>query len=235
MIVERNLIISLLELTKEGPVSHQLINKHAKISSGMSRKLLKKLQDERLVYVRRTTVEADSLSRLKLAIRAITLGADIERVSGLLHWREFEDIAAVALERNDYKVKKNLRFKHAGRKWEIDIVGCKKPIAVCVDCKHWHRKMRPSALKNIANAQAERTRALGELLPDPSCKIECSSWDEIKLVPTILLLIPGGSKFYDDVPVVPVLQLQDFIGQLPGHINSLKHFTRKLEHLSHDL
>ncbi|MDI6847809.1 MAG: hypothetical protein QMD23_06760 [Candidatus Bathyarchaeia archaeon] len=228
MNIERELIISVLKLTKNGPISSGVVSKDAKIPSQIADNLLEKLQKRGLIYLRKNVVEADSLQRLKLAVHAIQLGADVERVSSFLQWKEFENITAVAFERNSYSVKKNLRFKHAGRRWEIDIVGCKRPIAICVDCKHWHHGMYPSSLKKVVEEQVQRTFALTESLPKLIDEIECASWDRVKLVPAVLSLVKGSFKFYDDVPIVPVLQLQDFLSQLPAYADSLKHFSKRL-------
>ena len=228
MSIERELIISILKLTKNEPISNKIFSKDAKIPSQIAENLLKKLQKGGLIYLRKNVVEADRLQRLKLAVRAIQLDADVERVSSFLQWKEFENIAAVAFERNSYSVKKNFRFKHAGRRWEIDIVGCKRPIAICVDCKHWHHGMYPSSLKKIVEEQVRRTFALAESLPELINKIECASWDRVKFVPAVLSLVKDRFKFYDNVPIVPVLQLRDFLGQLPAYADSLKHFSKRL-------
>ena len=234
MSIERDLIISILKLTVNGSVSRERINKDAKIASDIALKLLRRLQNDDMIYLGDNIVEADDSCRLKLAVKAVALGADIERISDFLRWQEFEDIAAIALERNGYVVAKNVRFKCAGRKWEIDIVGCKKPLVICIDCKHWRHGMSPSALKKIVEVQVERTRAISQSLPNISLKIECAKWDKAKLVPAILVLIPGSFKFYDKVPIVPVLQLQDFLSQLPAYIESLKYFLKEFNHLYHD-
>jgi hypothetical protein len=56
--------------------------------------------------------------------------------------------------------------------------------------------------------------------------VEWASWDRIKFFPVILSLSAGMFKFYDKVPIIPILQLQDFINQLPAYVSALKHFTR---------
>jgi Holliday junction resolvase-like predicted endonuclease len=229
MQVERYLAISVLKLTGQGLVSAELIKKDAKLPSDVAQKLLRKLQNEGLIYLRKDIVEVDSLQRLKLAMYAMQLGADLEDVSSFLQWKEFEDMAAVAFERNGYGVNANLRFKHAGRRWEIDIVGCKKPIAICTDCKHWHHGMHPSALRRIVEEQVERTSALAESLPSLVGKVECASWDNVELVPAILSLVTGRFKFYDNVPIVPILQLQDFLSQLPAYADLLRLHPRQAE------
>jgi Holliday junction resolvase-like predicted endonuclease len=228
MDIERNLIVTVLKLTRSGPVSHEIINKAANIPSEVAEELRRKLQNDGLVYARNGFVQADNVQRLKLAVRAMELGADVERVSSMLEWQEFENIAAIALERNGYGVQRNLRFKHAGRKWEVDVVGCKKPVVMSIDCKHWRHGMSPSVLNKIAEEQRERTKALADSLPNPSVKIEFASWGIVILIPAVLSLTVGRSKLCDGVPVVPVLQLQDFVSQVPVYVNSLEHFQRTL-------
>lgn len=234
MSIEHNLIISLLKLTKEGSVLIERVNKEARIPSKVGLKLLVKLKNEGLIYLKSGSVEVDSNLRLKLAFKAASLGADVEHISDLLCWQEFEEIAAFALQNNGYLVQNNVRFKHAGRRWEIDVVGCKKPLVICIDCKHWQRAIAPSALKKIVDLQAQRTIALADSLPSISLKLECVKWDKAKFIPSVLSLIPSAFKFYDRVPVVPVLQLQDFISQLPIYTESLKVFLKTFKTLSYD-
>jgi Holliday junction resolvase-like predicted endonuclease len=222
--IEAKMIISILKLTREGPVSHELIKRDANVPFDVLQKLLRKLQNNGLIYVRGKIVEASDLQRLKLAVLAVQSGVDLERVSGFLQWKEFEGMAAIAFERNGYRVEKNLRFKHGGRRFEIDIVGCKKPLAICVDCKHWHHGLNQSTLKRIVEEQVKRTSALAESLPNPAVKIECLSEAHVRLVPAVLSLVAGRFKFHDNVPIIPILQLQDFISQLPAYVDSLKYF-----------
>ena len=231
MVIERDLINSLLKLTKDGPVLIESVNQDSRIASDIVRKLLRKLQNEDLLYLNRNTVEADSSKRLRLAVKAVSLGADVEGISTFLCWQEFEDIAALALERNGYAVAKNMRFKYAGRRWEIDVVGCRKPLVLCLDCKHWQRGVKPSALRKIVEAQTERAKALANTMPSPKLEVKCVKWNKATFIPVILSLIPSSFKFSDDVPAVPVLQLQDFLVQLPAYVESLKYFTKKFSHL----
>jgi Holliday junction resolvase-like predicted endonuclease len=231
MVIERDLLISLLKLTEDGPVLIEYVNKDVRIASNIVKKLLNKLQNEGVINLKEDFVEVGTGNRLRLAVKAVALGADVEHVSALLRWQEFEDIAAVALERNGYVTRKNVRFKYGGRRWEIDVVACRKPLVLCVDCKRWQRGLKPSALRKIVEAQVNRASALADTLPSPALKIECVKWNKTKFVPVILSLMPSSYKFFDNVPVVPVLQLQDFLTQLPAYIESLKYFTKEFSHL----
>jgi Holliday junction resolvase-like predicted endonuclease len=231
MVVERNLIMSLLKLTKDGPILIEDVKKDSRLTLEIVMKLLQKLQKEGVVYVLDDKVEASSEGRLLLAAKAASLGMDVEQASSLLRWQEFESIATLALKKNGYDVAKNVRFKHAGRRWEIDVVGCRKPLVICVDCKHYHHGLSPSAMMKIADAQVERTKALAETLPNVAFNVNCVKWVKAKFVPVVLSLLPASFRFCDNVPIVPVLQLQDFLNQLPAYANSLTYFQKAFQHL----
>jgi len=62
-----------------------------------------------------------------------------------------------------------------------------------------------------------------------------AEWKSATLVPLILSMVHGPFKFYNNVPIVPVLQLQDFINELPLEINSLTHFKKKAIKLNQNL
>ena len=231
MSIERNLLISILKLTKEGPVLIENVNKEGRVPSAIALELLEKLQNEDLLYLNNGIIELESGSRIKLAVKAVSQGAVIEHISDLLCWQEFEEIAAIALKNNGYAVKNNVRFKHGTKRWEIDVVGCKKPLVICIDCKHWQRAITLSALKRVVDLQSQRTHALADSLPNPKLNLECFKWEKAKFIPTVLSLIPSTYKFYDNVPAVPVLQLQDFICQLPAYVGELKFFPKTFKTL----
>jgi Holliday junction resolvase-like predicted endonuclease len=191
------------------------------------------MQNQDLLYLNNDTIEVNRNDRLKIAIKAASLGAVVEHISDLLCWQEFEEIAALALKNNGYTVQNNVRFKHGTKRWEIDVVGCKKPLVVCIDCKHWQHAISPSTLKRMVELQTQRTHALAESLPNPKLKLDCSQWEKAKFIPTVLSLIPSAYKFIYQVPVVSVLQLQDFICQLPAYIGDVKFFTKTFPTLSH--
>lgn len=234
MSFERNMLISLLKLTKEEAALIKDVNMDSRLPLTVCLKLLQKMQNENLVYLDGDKVEVNTENRLKIAVKAATLGADIQNISDMLKWQEFEEIAAIALKINGYIVKKNLRFKHGGRRYEIDVVGCRKPHVVCIDCKRWQHAIAASALRKIVEEQLQRVEALADTLPNLKLELECAKWEKAKFIPAILSLVPGAYKFYYEVPVVPVLSLQDFIGQLPLYIETMKCFHKKFSTLSSD-
>jgi len=230
--IERNLIITLLKLTQKNTTSTNQLKKDTKLPTETMYTLLEKLQSEDLLTLNKDIVEASINDRLKLAAKAVTLGADIQQVSDLLCWQEFEEITAIALRNNGFTVYKNTRFKTATRKWEIDVIGCKHPIVLCIDCKHWGHTIAPSTLGKIATTQADRTKALTETLPNPKLQLECTKWKNAQFTPTILSLIQNNFKFYNNIPIVPILQIQDFLNQLPAYIHQLKTYPKTFNHIN---
>jgi hypothetical protein len=219
-------------LTEKSSTLIKYIKDDAKLPSETTYMLLEKLQSEDLLNLSSEVVEVSVNDRLKLAVKAVSLGADIQQVSDLLCWQEFEEITAMALRNNGFVVYKNVRFKTANRKWEIDIVGCKRPLVVCIDCKHWGHAISPSILGKIAEAQSERAKALTDTLPHPKLQLECTKWQNAHFTPAILSLIQSNSKFYNNIPIVPILQLQDFLNQLPAYMYQLKTYPKTFEHIN---
>lgn len=220
------MIISLLKLSTDEPILEKIVNQEAKVSSDIGRKLLQTLQHDGLVYVHGKAVQTNPLQRVRLAMRAFELGADCERVSSIMKWKEFESLSSIVLETHGYMVETNVHFRQGGRRWELDVVGCRRPLVVCIDCKHWHRGLHASRFKEVADQQAKRTLAFAESSSDSTVKVECTSWEEATFVPAILSLMPTKLKFHSGTPIVPMLQFQDFLTQLPLRLDSVKHFKK---------
>ena len=225
MTVERNLLISILKLTKTGPVQRELVSRDARVPVQVADDILKKLLDTGLIRYKDGLVEMSSSQRARMAVRAFELGSDPQRVCGVLDWNEFEEIAAKAFEASNFMVKRRFRFKWAGRRWEVDVLGCKEPLVACVDCKHWRRGWRRSAIMKAVEAQVERTKMLAEALPSLHEKAGLVDWKKATFVPMVLSLVPSPFKFYNNVPIVPVFQLPNFLNELPAYTISLTRFS----------
>ena len=231
MEVLSEIAISILKLSKNGPVLHESVKKEARLPLKTTERLLQTLQNEGLIYLQDGLLQVNTLQRVSLAVLALRLGADYERVSNLLLWKEFESLVAATFEALGYEVKLNLRFKAGGRRWEIDVIGCRRPLIVCVDCKQWRRGFFPSKLETVVKEQVKRTEAFSRSLPNPDFRIKCVAWEEARLVPVVVSLVPGSFRFYEGVPVVPIMQLKDFLYQLPMCTSSLKRIDWARPHL----
>ena len=225
MTIESGLILSVLKLTKKGAVQKNLVAKDAPSSTAVTEELLKTFSQKGFIQLNGNILEVTSGQRLQLAIEAIKQGVDIEHASKFLEWKEFEKMAAEAFEINGYLVKRNFHFKARARRWEIDLLARKRPLIACVDCKHWQHGWSRASVIRTTEAQVGRTKALIDSLQDLSVKLELNDWARVTLIPVMLSLIPGPFKFHDNTPIVPILQLQSFISELPAQVNLLTHFS----------
>jgi Holliday junction resolvase-like predicted endonuclease len=225
MKVERDLLISILKLTRGGAVAEELVARDANVSVQVTDELLKKFRDLELIKLQDKMIEVSSNQRAKIAIHAINSGADFERVCRVIEWIEFENLAATAFEANNFVVKRRFRFKWVQRRWEIDVLGCSEPLIACVDCKHWSHGWQGYAIRKAAEAQVLRTKVLAEAINSLQKRIGLIQWRHATLIPVVLSLVPGSLKFYKEVPIVPILQIQDFLNELPVHITDLMHFS----------
>jgi len=225
MSTERKLLVSILKLARTGPIEAKFVSRDAGIPAETVNEMLRDFGRRGLVQYLGNTVEVSSSQRFNLAIQAIKAGADLERVGRFLEWIEFENIAAEAFEANNFEVRRRFRFKWTGRRWEIDVLAAREPLVVCVDCKRWRRGWARSAIAKAVEAQVERTHALAAALPGLRKQIKIVSWKRAVLVPAVLSLVSGSQKFYTKTPVVPILQLQNFVDELPAHLGTLTHLN----------
>jgi len=225
---EREILISILKLTREGPASIELIAKNSRIPLSVIEEQIKKFLSLNLAEKKGALIRVSPLQRLKIAFRAITLGADIERVCRNLSWKEFEDVAVTAFQTNGYSTIKHFRFRHENRMWEIDVLAVKGKIVLCVDCKRWMKRLAASTMSRVAKAQIERVKALSKNFSKIMDKSTFPAEGRIFLIPMILSLVPASSKFCNGVPIVPILQLQNFLDELPAHKHLLNFIEVKL-------
>ncbi len=231
MSVEREILIAILRLTKN-PIDHSLVSKTARVPTQIAKKIFEKLRASDLIELKGKVLQASSDQRIKMAVQALKYGADFERVCSLLEWREFESIATRAFEVNSYNVIRNLRFKgDNARRWEIDLLACKQPTILSVDCKQWKHNWTKAPIAAMTEQHMDRTRAFTDILPRISTRIRLDRWKYATVIPVILSLLQGPFKFHREIPIVPVLQLQSFLNELPAHIGSLTSFSQKIKRI----
>jgi Holliday junction resolvase-like predicted endonuclease len=224
MFAERSVLVLLLKLTKEGATELDLICQEANVSPQIVKGVLKKHANLITYEPQSGSVSASSKQRLRLVLKMIGQGADIERVSDSLTWLEFEDLSIMAFKANDYETKKHFRFKWADRRWEIDILAQKEPLIVCADCKQWHRGWSGSGSRKAAEMQSERAKKLSEATKSLGDKLGIKDWRHAQFIPMVLSLAPGNQKFFNGVPIVPVLQLRDFLISMPAYLDQISSF-----------
>jgi len=222
------LLISVLKLTSHGATSISKIAAYGHLTVSVAKRELKELVEHGLVSIQNDVVESAEDQRLKIAVKAVRLGVDIERVCRFLEWQEFENVAIFALESNFFETRRHFKFKWS-RQWrEIDVLGFRQPVILSVDCKHWRHSWQPSAMSKVVEAQIGRTKALSKVLLKIRGKTGIEKWESAELLPVVLTLGKPPFNFYKDVPVVPIFQFRSFINGLPTLVNYLAAFKVKL-------
>jgi len=235
MRIDREIILSVLKLTQQGTAQKDHVAQDAHTPNDITSEVLRKLKEKNLIKVDGNNITTEPKQRVELAIEAIRQGADLQHTSRFLSWKEFENITATAFSSNGYAVKRNFHFKAANRRWEIDLIACNRPRIVCADCKHWQRGWSRSAVEKVADAQAERTKAFADSLQRFAEDLGLRKWTNAIVVPIVVALAASPINMCDGLPVVSVLQLQDFINGLPAQTGFLTHFSTIVTDVSRKL
>ena len=152
--------------------------------------------------------------RIELGIKAIELGAEVEKVVSLLTWKDFEVFVAQVLSENGYKCIESYRRRGNAslRGMEIDVIGVRGKTIISVDAKMWGiRKGKSSAIKTAAEKQNERTRQLANELQRVADRVQNMTTGEYELLSVLVTWLVEDLEFHDGLPVVPFYKLNSFL------------------------
>jgi Holliday junction resolvase-like predicted endonuclease len=204
--------IALLHKTRQNTVCRtDEIATRSKTCLPLVESFLLELRDAGVIALADEEIRVTSEQRMRIAELAISAGADSERVARELRWQEFEELAANVLDVEGYATARHFIFRNSARKYEIDVLGAKEPMVLCVDCKHWHHGWAPSRIMAAARNQMMRVLCLSEAHGSYGRKLRIADWRSARLLPIILTLADVSSKLVDGVPIVSTLRLRDFL------------------------
>lgn len=227
-VAEREFLVALLDLTRGETVARGNLRAAVRVTGAALDLFLRRLSLDDLISERGGLIEASPRQRLGIAVRAVQLGADFERVCRALGWLEFEEMAAHVFEENGYRVRRRFRFNAEGRRWEVDVLARRRPLVICTECKHWSRGMGNSAARKIVEAHLEKVRVFSESLVSLADSLGLRGWGQAVVVPLIMSLSSAPMRFHGGVPVVSVLELPSFLSEFEGRLDRLVHFTVEL-------
>jgi Holliday junction resolvase-like predicted endonuclease len=226
----RGLLLTLLETTrKRGATTIDDVSRRARIPAGNVRRILKRLGECELIKLDGSVIKADMPQRLKLAVEAIKAGIDVERVARKLDWREFEELVLEALNANNYKTWRHLVFKHKKSRYEIDVIGVKEPLLICVDCKHWKHGWSVTRIALAARKQLERVEAISKEIARLEGKLKIKNFKNVVVMPVILTLADTPWKIHEGVPIVSILRMRSFLYGLNPFADGLTKIVVKLK------
>jgi len=211
-LLTKNFLLSLLKQTKENKIVKPNGFSKAEISEACKKGLIE-FNDEKIFV--------NSLNRLTIAVEAINLGVDFERVCRLLNWKEFEEFSSIILEYNGYSTFKRFIFKgEEGKKWEIDVLGVKNSVILCLDCKGWRYGWYKSKLSPAAEKHFERVKALSRKLPNLALKLKIKRNESFIILPLLITLADVSYKRLNGSLIVSILRFKSFLYELPEIIYS---------------
>ena len=220
----RLLLQSILEGTKDGPAAAEEIRETIIITNEAFDEIVSELSGKGLVGWDGVEFKADLEQRIEIAVRAIQLGADFEKISKSLGWKEFEELVARVFRENGYNTKSRYRFQAQGRRWEIDVLATSYPYIVCAECKHYTSGMGNRTARKIIETHIEKTEVMSEHIGELAKKIGVQNWRNAILVPITLTLSPTKMNIYRRVPSVSVFMLPSFLSEFPGYMERMTYY-----------
>ena len=221
----RLLLQLILERTKEGSAVSDEVKEGLIITEDAFKGILGNLKEDGLINWDGSQIQASLEQRIELSVRAIQLGADFEKISNSLGWKEFEELVARVFRENGYNTKSRYRFQAEGRRWEIDVLATSYPYIVCAECKHYTTGMGNRTARTIIETHIEKTEVMSEHIGELAKNIGVQQWKDAILVPITLTLKPTKMSFYRRVPSVSVFMLPSFLSEFPGYMERMTYFN----------
>lgn len=138
-------------------------------------------------------------------------GKKMADVVGKFDWKGFEEIVSEIFSRNDFLVKRNLRFK-TDRRWENDVLAVRGNLALCADCKRWSDgREKGWSLRKSAADQERRTAALEKFVKSNPIAASLTGSGGKNMVPVLVTLHDESVLKFGKTYVVPVSKLNTFL------------------------
>lgn len=204
-----SLMLKAIASINEGNFSVEELAVATGLGKSVVNDLIKFLERNGIGSISSDSIEFGPLDKMYATMLAIQMGTDIEDISKMLNWKDFEVLARNLLDASGFVTRHALRLKKPGI--EIDVVGIKDRMALLIDCKHWKREGR-SALNKFALMQIHRAEAF----------IKVNKGKVRFAVPAILTLHLESVIFANDVPIVPIIKFRSFLNELTGYLNEIK-------------
>lgn len=204
-----SLILKAIPVINEGNLSFDDFALATGLGKKISVELVRLLARNEIGYVDSDFISFDQLDKMRTAMLAIKMGVDVEDLSTMLNWKDFELLATNILDASGYVAHHGFRLRKP--RIEIDVVGIKDGMALLIDCKHWKRSS-PSEMARFASMQVKRAEAF----------VRASKQQVRFAIPAVLTLHMESITFADNVPIIPVIKFRSFLNDVHGYINEIK-------------
>jgi len=224
----KQVVKAILVKTQSGEATLDEVRESVNITSEAFDQTVEAMVKDGAITLDGDAVRLSKEQRVRLAVRAVELGADFQTVSGSLGWLEFEELVAYVFEENGFAVQRRYRFQAEGRRWEMDVLASRYPYILCAECKHYTRGIGNSIARNIVETHLEKTEVFSRHLPGQAKKIGVHRWRDAVVIPITLTLSPTKMRIYRRMPSVSVLALTSFLASFEGYMERIAHFKVEL-------
>lgn len=145
--------------------------------------------------------------------KKVLAGKNIEEIVEKFDWKDFEEVSKKIFEENNFKVRKNFRFK-TSRRYEIDVLALGSRYIFCVDCKQWRGgRNKKSGLKLAVKKQENRVKEFEKFIGKNIIARKMLRIDskKQKLHPLIVTLFQEDLLKENETFVIPLWKLNSFL------------------------
>ncbi len=150
-----------------------------------------------------------SLNKIKQKLQE---GKQIEEIVEDITWQDFEELVSSILEKHEFKIQSNFRFK-TKRRYEIDLVATKGNKTLLIDCKQWSTgRYKKSALKYAIEDQEERLEEFQKFIKtNPIAKNKLKLDKNQVFKPMVVTWYEENLVEHSNTLVVPIWKLNEFL------------------------
>ncbi len=156
------------------------------------------------------------------------VGMDLESISRYLPWDEFEALIRLAFEEWGFNVVSRLRVPVVGTRVEFDVIAYRRPRVFLIEAKRWRRAS--SSIRRIISRHLEK---VGLVAREPEVLMSRVGigWGEALLIPVVITWHRVSMELIDGVPVVSIYQVNSFVSEFDGLIDSIRSFRVSWGHV----
>ena len=232
MLSSKNFILDLLQMSKEQEeIAIESLVKQTKLSPQNVFKIIQNLNEELTGFmeIEKNLITIPKKSKMKLVKKALSLGISLGQIIPMLHWKEFENFCFIVLDHHEFFCIQNYYFTHHKKRYEIDVIGIKKPLIFAIDAKKW-KTGHASALKTMVKNQIRRVKAFSKSIMKRSVrdKLNLTNWQNAKIIPMIVTSKMYEIKIFEHVPILPFFKLNKFLNEYHRYSEMILQFPVNL-------
>jgi len=227
--MSKRVVSTILRETSSHSVSVEELRSKVRLDPKLLECHLHTLVEASLISILDDSIHVSPQQKIRLALKALSIGCSLDGVCRGLSWSEFEDFCLEVLYSNGFDVSKHFRFKACKRRWEIDLLAVEGSKMMLIDCKHWNRGHQANSLRKAAERNLACAKAFLKVMPRVYKSLRINELPSLCLLPVIITLLRSPVQIHLGVPIVSISQLNEFIYELPKYLTELAFFPVQLK------